>query len=612
MPTTVLCFRPPSPRTRRRWHPGSWPARSRLGLGLVVLALLAALGGCQTPEGALAPLLQTDEFGQARQVIAQRLTNDRTDRRYLLDRMSLAVVTLADGYPRLAEPTFETVYNLLRTQGINADKTVASVVINEDLKFWKGEPFEQALAMALYGVEQAALNHWDNTRAAAQSALFNLRFFGADARGRPIGAQTMIQRSRQYDAIHPGSDYFNSGYAVRRSDFVLGYLLNAIANQELGRQQEASDNYAVALQINPALEPLVAELKRGLYNTILVVAYGLGPAKIAYGPDGALARFVPRTPSDLAPLTVATALYSGGVDDQTWPQVTDVNRMGANQMWNSLEDVRQAKSLLGSTMMLGGGAATLYGLEHGDRTLTYAGLGALAAGAFLKAGAHADIRYCEALPQRFYIAPVNITHPDQRVTLQVQGRGGSRLVLTGLMPPQAPHPVQLRYVALPGIPGHQGLNWATTGQVLYTNDVVGDIEPGTPPVPGGGSGGNSGGNSGGSSGGTTAGPYPYILGGRDVRLPTATAMAYYQAHGYLRGMTYLELESLYRQEGLVLSPEEAGPAPGRHVLEGGNLMLCPQGGTAGFARLFGQDHPPYRPRTQAVRAAAASIGLPRP
>ena len=44
--------------------------------------------------------------------------------------------------------------------------------------------------------------------------------------------------------------------------------------------------------------PLVDELKTGQYNTVLVVSYGLGPRKAAYGPDNALAKFVPRFGSE--------------------------------------------------------------------------------------------------------------------------------------------------------------------------------------------------------------------------------------------------------------------------------------------------------------------------
>jgi len=94
---------------------------------------------------------------------------------------------------------------------------------------------------------------------------------------------------------------------------------------------------------------------------------------------------------------------------------------------------------------------------------------------------------------------------------------------------------------------------------------------------------------------------PYILGGRDASRPTQQALSRYQAAGHLSGMTTVELENLYREEGIKLTEEDLGGRPHVHVLEGGDSLVPPLAGTAGYARVFCQEHGPYAPRSQALR-----------
>jgi len=512
----------------------------------------------------------------------------RSDRAYLLDRMRVGVLTLADGYPRSAQTVFEEVYDVLRTQGINKDKTVASVVLNEDVKIWKGEPFEQALALAYYAMVQAELGSWDNARAAANGSLFRLRDFGNDEDGNRIDTYEIARRAVEYErAIEAGdtseqalkkANYLDNGYAVRDSDFTLGYLLAGIANQQLGRIREADDHYLRVMELDDRQGRLIKALRTGRYNTVLVVSYGLGPRKEGYGPDNSLARFAPRFPSDDGELRVRV----GEVMGRTYEPVQDVNAMAADHMWNNLADVRAAKSTIGSLMLAGGAAATEYGSRRGDDDTLYAGLGALLTGAILKAGAHVDTRYCDVMPQRFYVVPLYLSDPNERIRLEVQGRPSSKLVLAGLGPPLDPNgPAQLRYIHLvstpnPNIPPP---DWAVSGQVLYKNPYT-DAPAGK--------------------------TMPYILGGHDVRPPTQRVLDSYHRWGQLKGMTLADLRELYRAEGIRLSVEDQHGYAGRHLLEGGRSLVCPLPGTTGFARLFGQTHRPYHPRSDDVARIAAA------
>jgi hypothetical protein len=66
-------------------------------------------------------------------------------------------------------------------------------------------------------------------------------------------------------------------------------------------------------------------------------------------------------------------------------------------------------------------------------------------------------------------------------------------------------------------------------------------------------------------------------------------------------MTTVDLENLYREEGIALTVEDQQGRSRKHILEGGDSLVAPLPGTAGFARLFDQMHPPYQPRSQAVQ-----------
>jgi hypothetical protein len=113
--------------------------------GLTILAACALVTGCGADKKVLTYVCQ-GEYGQARAHVAGNITTNKGDRNYMLDRMSLCMVTLADGMSEAAAPTMDEIYEILRTQGVNADRTVASVAITEGVRFWKGEPFEQAMA----------------------------------------------------------------------------------------------------------------------------------------------------------------------------------------------------------------------------------------------------------------------------------------------------------------------------------------------------------------------------------------------------------------------------------------------------------------------------------
>lgn len=540
---------------------------------IVILCLAAthAMGlcGCAAqPDETLISLVSRGEFGEARVRAQSQISDDQSDRRYMLDRMNFGILALADGLPQAAEKPLDEVYTVLRTQGVNADKTVASVVINEDLKLWKGEPFEQAMAFHYVSLYYAMLGEWDNVRAAAGNSLFHLRDFGTDTKGRRLESIDMAAKAARDD------EYLDHGYVAVQSNFALGYLMNAIANRQMGRADEASDNLRAAAKADEDLRELTDRLReKSSYNTILVVDYGIGPRKIATGPDGAIAAFAPQTRSDSRQLQV-----SAGGRTEDFPVVCDLNQMSHDHMWNNLEDVRQAKSAIGTGLLVGGAVLADHGSHGGNDSQAIAGVAMMLAGIFAKAGAHADTRYCEVMPQRVYVTPVTVRSAHDKIELQVEGEEASRMILTGLAPPPVGK-VQLRYVRLVSERRHAP-QWAASGRIEYDNDAAA-ADDGT--------------------------PLPYILDGSCVRTPTQAALDAYQRAGHLKNLTVWQLEELYRDESISIAGAGRTPPGGLHVLEGGDWLFTPLAGTAGYARLFGQTHPPYRPRSPEVAAMAREL-----
>lgn len=428
-----------------RWH---W---------LVWVALLAVTVGCSSARPSPHGMMRVGKFDEARDLVESQVVNDRSDRRYMLDRMRAGVLNLDAGDINRSERWFAEVYDVLRIQGLNDDKTIRSVVLTEGVKVWKGEPFEQAMALVYYGFVQASQGSWDNARAAAANALFYLRDFDAEAESRADGkeridVEAIARRAAEYEAkqrgetdYESGDDYLDNGYIAEENNFTMAYLLHGIASQQLGRADEASDYFNRVLVLNSALRPLVEQLRAGDYNTIVVVADGLGPRKVATGPGGALSRYKPidrqAAPAQLVVNGSVSLDASGDLNGQPLHAVTDLNQLALDHRWNNLEDVRVAKNVIGDLALISGAVVLGEAASNDDGTLAIVGAGLLLGGAIMKATARANTDYCDVFPQRLFVAALNITEPGQSLSVEL-GQGDftkTRATLSGLDPPAGPY-----------------------------------------------------------------------------------------------------------------------------------------------------------------------------
>ncbi len=552
--------------TQRRAH-----RKPALPLAAVLAAAWACAGsGCQStgPDEGLVRLVQEGRFGQARAAAGVWAEQNPKSRRWLLDRERELLLALADGAPSAAIFQADYVYDMLREQGVNRGKGVGTVLWGESaVRIWKGEPFEQALAYHYIGVLDGLLRDWGNVRATARNSLFLLRDF-SNVEGVSGGDQAEAKAAVAQSLPDDADAVFEP---TVESDFELGYVMQAISSYALGEPEEAEEALAKLVRLAPRLRPLAERIRRRDYDLVLVVDYGLGPEKYAGGPNSVLALYRPRTPSGDEPLSVS---INGRTD--RFPVVTDVNRLAQDVKWNNLEDMRRAKSGIGQALAFGGGVLAL---SSNDRDTQLAGLGAALVGLGLQATSRADTTQLEVLPQRVYVALVDLPDEPAEVVVQVDNRPGSRLVLPHVPPPD-PRGLEigpaLQYVRL--VDGLGG--YATSGRLLWANDVVNPL--GDPSL-------------------------PYILGGRDVRTPSAKTMEDWYAAGLPRTVTLGDLLEVFRDEGIWLEDLSTAGYFGRHVLEGGNSLYTPEPMSPSFVRLFAQDHPPYRPNGELLRALRERI-----
>ncbi len=536
----------------------------------LIFAALASIlaGGCSTYQGdadLLGSMARAD-YGTARSVALTSATDKLKDRAYLLDRQKVLWASIAEGDLDTARASADYIYDQLRTQGVNQGKSVGRFLVGDtNVQIWKGEPFEQAAGFTAVAITDGAGGDWGNMRASALSSQFQLKDLSSVVEGERQTndkADELSDRellvagvARAEEEDEQTDEAIEDSIPLAASDFEPGYALAAIAERKLGLYPEMEESLRKLVAVNPELQGLADEIRSGSYNAVFIVDYGLGPKKIRTGPDGAIAAYEARTFSDGNHLLLDLNGYQ-----TPFPVLTDYNRLATDLKWNNFEDVRIAKSYVGTGLIVGGAAVAVV---SNDSTAQLIGLGMILAGAAMKSTAGADTRHCEALPQRTYLALATLPQGASRVGMQVEGLPASQLVLPEVVSDGAGD-LRLWYVRLPTL----GASWANAQGVYYSNDETGSVT-GSPDL-------------------------PYILGGTCVRTPSEELLREYRQAGMPSWVNVADLERMYEEEGIILPTAGALPT-GRHVLEGGNAFYTPPAGSAGFVRLFCQQHTPYAP-----------------
>ncbi len=415
----------------------------RLFVLIAGLMLLVMLAGCAAAPRNMSAIhaYYRYEFTEAREAL--RPDAVRNNEQVLLNNTRLGMAALAAADLDEAEQALGRSFELLSTAGLNRDRTTAAVFLtHEGIRIWKGEPFEQALMYYYVATLYALLGDWENVRAASANSLFRLTDFGGHRT-----AESLARRA----ATDPA--FLDAGYSAVDSNFALGLVMQAIGaiHSGAGGADELLDD---AMRINPGLHSVVQSIRAKDFDTLLIVDWGKGPTKVAYGPDNALVKFVAQEHAS-APLAVT----ANGEQIASAPIIADVSQMARDHRWNNLEDVRRAKSAIGDVLMFGGAAAAYIGAQERSAEAAFAGLGAIGLGLLTKSGARADTRYLEFAPHAVYLVPLKIGSGPVELRVGAERIRGSNIILPDFHPGTTERPRAV-YLRLHG-PGSAMPAWLT-------------------------------------------------------------------------------------------------------------------------------------------------------
>ncbi|MDH3584510.1 MAG: hypothetical protein OER86_09870 [Phycisphaerae bacterium] len=568
-----------------------------------LLCCAATLGACVAPGDDAHPagLYYRHAYPEVRDAVRRRAADARSVN-VVLDSMRLGAAAMADGDLDEGERALVRAYDYLTTGQVNAeDRAFGSAVFYEGLRVWTGEPFEQAMLYYYLSALYMQKGEWDNARAAASNSLFALRDF------EDLEQQVREGRAREQEAlrlgVRPPAEPLK--YRSVESEFSLGYLMAATSYVLQGQGADGRRMFERVRELNPRLGPLTTALQRGDYNTLLLVDLGRGPSKQAHGPDGSLVRFVPDGRTMDSPR--AQVLVDGRVVKHAGAEpVVDLWRLAQYPRWWSLKSVRQAKSVLGTALLIGGAIAAAEGANdrhhhhrrgrgrgrhdhHVDKDLYYGGLGAMLAGLALKASARADTRSLRMLPRCVFMVPLDLAPGAHRVRLEFGGAPNSDGTWFELAGGQAGKP-RVYYLRMHDGEGQGMPRWAD--KPLYSVRAD-DYAPGD---------------------------RPWVLGGTDLSPPSPELIDAYHGAGILADHGLSDLQDLYRGEGVVFTPGPQGrkdpsafdPGLYRHLAEGGRVLFTPRPGNHQYQRLTRLRHAPYIPRSERLQRLVRILQVPGP
>ena len=357
--------------------------------------LLLAMTGCAPNKAQIqADRAISDYFVGDYPRAVQRLTplSAKTDENFVLNNLRLGSAALADYDLDTAEGAFLRAYEVLNSVGVNnGGRTVGAVLVSENIRIWRGEPYERAMANFYLGLVYYMRRDYNNARAAFENALFKLRDYGENAKG-------------------------GGKYVEQESNFALARVMLARSYQRIGRDDAAAKHFAQVAETRSYLSAAADPKLHAESNVLLVVDFGYGPQKVTDF-DGAVVGFAP-TPMQEGAIPPPLVVLDGvpiDVRDVAVPPV-DVLALAQDRRWQSIDTVRAVKSALGTGLMIGGVAAGMHRESNAE-----AALALIAAGIILKATSQADVRQWEMVPRSTFVLPLEVQPGTHDVTVDFPG-----------------------------------------------------------------------------------------------------------------------------------------------------------------------------------------------
>lgn len=311
---------------------------------------------------------------------------EKTDENFVLNNLRLGSCWLAAQHLDDSQRAFLKAYEVINSLGVNdGGRTLGAVLVSENIKIWKGEPFERAMANFYLGLTFYIQRDYANARGAFENALFKLKDYDPD-QDKDVG------------------DLENR--------FALAQLMLAKSWQRLGREDQAKSYFETVARDHPGLAELADPIVNARSNVLLVVDYGYGPQKVRKA-SGDILGFAP-TPAQAGSIPRPRVIVDDqalAVADLARPTI-DLLALAQQRRWQSIDTIRTIKSALGSGLIIAGGYEGLR--KHSDPE---ASIALIAAGLLLKATSQADIRQWEMLPRTTFLIPLSLPPGDHRITV---------------------------------------------------------------------------------------------------------------------------------------------------------------------------------------------------
>ena len=372
--------------------------RFRKSLALLTLVLfLVGATGCaaarrnrQGDEGVAAYF--AGDYQKSKELL-QPLT-EIPDANYVLNNLRLGEAALTNGDLDTAERAYYRAYETLNAAGVNnAARSAATVLFNENVRIWLGEPYERAVANFQLGLIYYTKGQYDNARGAFENSLFKLRRYANEADQQ-------------------------SGYTEQESTFAVAYLMLGRSWQRLGREDLAADSFGKAVELDPSLREAADAETNARSNVLVVAEWGRGPEKVQEGAGGvAFASATLNTPRLPLPRVRVDGrpLRLGGL---ATPAI-DTNVMALQRRWQTTDTFRAVKAVAGTGLLYGGLIAADAGLNSRNQDVAIAGAVAAGVGALLALSSTPDTRQWEMVPRTIYVIPLTLEPGTRDVTVSL-------------------------------------------------------------------------------------------------------------------------------------------------------------------------------------------------
>lgn len=316
----------------------------------------------------------------------------QTNGEFVLNNERLGSSTLAAQQVDEAQAAFLRAYEVLNSVGVNnGGRSLGASIVSENLKVFKGEPYERAMCNFYLGVTYYMTHDYGNARACFENALFKLKDY------------TDADKPDQFTEI--------------ASNFALAYVMLGRCYQQLGDADKAASAFSQAVKVRPDLAALCDPAINEQANVLLVIDWGHGPRKMAAG-DGSFIGIRP-TPQEAGPIYQPVIYVDGAAqatNELSRPSV-DLLALAQDRRWQSIDTIRVVKSIVGESAM----AVGAYELTRRGRGNQEAGAILLLSGLLLKASSSPDLRHWEMLPRTVFLVPLKLTPGSHDITVEFAG-----------------------------------------------------------------------------------------------------------------------------------------------------------------------------------------------